>query len=202
MANKKIKSLDDAPVDVVEAIKRAFIHRGFIPRRRRSTVKASDLEAKASASQSAAEDDEPASGPEQLADLTDTANELLFEATTIFPFTLFPDTVTLDREKVTVANRVFFKVAKINSVAIADIQTIEANVGPFFGSIKVLRINMAPIDVNAPIAVRFLWRADAIKLQHLIQGYMLARRKKIDCTAVDKEQLLIMLNDLGQGVSD
>jgi hypothetical protein len=32
---KKIKSLDEAPVDVVEAVKRGFIHRGFIPRKYR-----------------------------------------------------------------------------------------------------------------------------------------------------------------------
>jgi hypothetical protein len=110
--------------------------------------------------------------------------------------------VTLDREKITIANRVFFKVAKINSVAIPEIQTIEANVGPFFGSITLLRTNMAPIDMNAPLTIRFLWRDDAIKLQHLVQGYMLALKKKIDCSTVDKDQLIIMLSDLGQGVSD
>jgi hypothetical protein len=32
---KKITSLDEAPVDVVEAVKRGFIHRGFIPRKYR-----------------------------------------------------------------------------------------------------------------------------------------------------------------------
>jgi hypothetical protein len=197
---KKINSLDDAPVDAVEAIKRAFIHRGFIPRRRRSKTTTTEIVAEPQTSAENSADREPAEGPEKLVDLTANAHEILFEASTVFPFTMFPDTVTLDREKITVANRTFFKVAKITSVPITDIQSVEANVGPFFGSIKLLRINMAPMP--APLSVRFLWRDDASKLQHLLQGYIIAHQKKVDCSTIDKEQLIILLNDLGQGVSD
>ncbi|MBX4191147.1 hypothetical protein KW794_03595, partial [Candidatus Saccharibacteria bacterium] len=43
---KKITSLDDAPVDIVEAVKRGFIHRGLIPRKYRRHSQLSDTEPK------------------------------------------------------------------------------------------------------------------------------------------------------------
>jgi len=122
------------------------------------------------------------------------------EVSTIFPFTLFPDTITIDREKLTIANRFFFKVASINSIPISDIQSVEANVGPFFGSIGLVRATLTTL--RSSFAVRFLWRDDAIKIQRLLQGYIIAHQKEVDCSAIEKEQLITLLNDLGQGVSN
>lgn len=203
---KKIRFLDDASLDVFEAIKRAFIRRGSIPRRHRireteqpQSKKTAVAVTKAEVpNPESSEDIEPAEGPEKLVDLTANAHEVLLEATTVFPFMLFPDTVTIDREKLTIANRFFFRVAKINSIPITDIQSIEANVGPFFGSIRTT----SRYFVSNPRIVKFLWRQDALKIQRLLQGYIIAHQKEVDCATIDKEQLIILLNDLGQGVSD
>src|SRR5579884_1058578 len=46
-----------------------------------------------------------ATGPEDLVELTEKSQDVLYEAETVWPFTLFPDTITLDREKLTIANR-------------------------------------------------------------------------------------------------
>lgn len=178
MANER--ALEDVYLDVFEAVKRAFIRRGFVRKRRK----------------------EPASvkttGPEKLIDLTIKAQDVLFKADTVFPFTLFPDTVTIDREKLTIANRIFFKVAKIISIPIADILSVEADVGPFFGSIHVTSRYFA----QSPYTVRFLNREITLQIQHLLQGYIIAHTREIDCTNIDKKQLIILLKDLGQGVSD
>lgn len=186
---RKLRSLEEAPVDIFEAIKRAFIRGGLIPKKHRqkqTTPKPS-------------EKIESADGPEKLVDLTVKAHDTLFKADTVFPFTLFPDTITLDREKLTIANRIFFRVAKIVSVPIADLLNVEADVGPFFGSIHVTSRYFA---ATTPRSVRFLSRANAVKLQRLLQGYIIAHERKIDCTEIDRDQLIILLNDLGQGASD
>lgn len=135
---------------------------------------------------------------EELYDTTIKAHDILLTATTVFPFVLFPDTITIDREKVTIANRYFFQVARITSSPIQDLQSVEANLGPFFGSVRMTsRFFFKNIRV-----VKFLWRDDAIKIQRLLQGYIIVRQKGIDCSDIEKEQLVTLLMDLGKGTTD
>ena len=178
---RKVLQLDEAPLDVVSAIKRAFLQRGLV----RNIIR---KEAKP----------EPASSPEKLADLTIKAHDILYKCNTLFPFTLFPDTVTLDREKLTVAERFFFRMAKILSVPIADILSVEAHVGPLFGSVSITSRYFS----SNPLSVKYLARSDAVRIQHLVQGYIIAHERKVDCANIEKEELVVLLKDLGQGATD
>lgn len=132
---------------------------------------------------------------EKLTEVAHESHQILFKANTVFPFNLFPDTVTIDREKLTIADRLFFRVAKIISVPIRDILNVEASVGPFFGAVHMTS-RYYPVN---PYSVNFLWRSDAIKLQRLLQGYIIAHERGIDCADIAKKPLISLLNDLGSG---
>lgn len=132
---------------------------------------------------------------QELAKATEGAHDILYKANTVFPFNLFPDTVVLDREKLTIANRVFFGVARITSVAIQDILSVEADVGPFFGSLHLT----SRFFFTNPRHITYLWRNDAIKFQRLLQGYIIAREQNIDCSKIEKKELIKLLEDLGKG---
>jgi len=138
---------------------------------------------------------------QELLEVANQGHEVLIKSETVFPFTLFPDTVTVDREKVTIANREFFRVAKVHSILLVDIQAIEAMVGPFFGSI---RINSKYFGNNPdiPRVVKFLWRHDAEKIQRLVQGFIVAKQKEIDCSEIESGKLVSMLTDLGGGATE
>lgn len=215
---RKIKSIDEAPVDVVEAIKRSFIHRGFIPRKYRRNSPLSDdswpapvksepaknpdvelIDSEAGSQEASKDPDEPEPGEthEKLIDITEKAHDVLFEADTVFPFTLFPDTLTIDREKLTIASRSFFRVAQIVTVPITSMVSAEANVGPFFGSLHMT----SKYFQHNTYSVNFLWRKDAEEAHRLLQGYIIAQEREIDVSDVEKEDLIILLNDLGQGVA-
>jgi hypothetical protein len=149
-------------------------------------------------SQEAAKDpDEPEPGKthEKLIDLTEKSHDILFRADTVFPFTLFPDTITLDREKLTIANRSFFRVAKIITVPITSLVSAEVDVGPFFGAIHMT----SKYFLDNTHHLRFLWRHDAERLHRLLQGYIIAHEKGIDVTEVDKDDAKVLLEDLGHG---
>jgi hypothetical protein len=126
------------------------------------------------------------------------SHEILFAADTSFPFTLFPDSVTLDREKITIAQRFFFRTAKVVSSRIKDIQGVELDVGPFFGSVK---ISSRFFDDDHK-TISFLKRSQAIKLAKLIRGFVIASQEDIDVRNVPKNELLMLLEDLGKGVPD
>jgi hypothetical protein len=125
-----------------------------------------------------------------------SSHEVLMSATTVFPFTLIPDTITLDREKLTISNRFFFRIAEVSSIRIEDILNIIADVGPFFGSLKITTRFFD--DSSEPHNVNYLWRSDALKLKRVVQGYIIARQKGIDCTAFKPNELVDMLDKLGQ----
>lgn len=216
---KKITTMDEVPVDMVEAVKRGFIHRGFLPRKYRRNSQLEDHESQKPeakpkpkkpdssdsqleeidsqpGSQEASKDPEepePAETHEKLIDLAEKSHDKLFEADTVFPFTLFPDTVTLDREKLTIANRSFFRVAKIIAVPITSLVSAEADVGPFFGSIHMT----SKYFLDNTHHLNFLWRKDAEQLQRLLQGYIIAHERGIDVTEINMDDVRVLLEDLG-----
>lgn len=138
------------------------------------------------------------SNSEQLLQTAIQSHDILFKTKTVFPFTPFPDTITIDREKVTIANRFFFSVAKITSSPINDIQNTEANVGPFFGSVRIT----SRFFYNNIRLLKYMWRDDALKVQQILQGYIIAHQKEIDCSEIDKDRLVALLLDLGKGATD
>ena len=135
---------------------------------------------------------------EKLMDVTAGAHDVLFTANTVFPFTLFPDTISMDRQQLTIVHRPFFLTANTISVQIEDIFNLESNVGPFFGSVHLF----SKYFTDSVRQINYLSRGNALKIQRLIQGYMIARSRNIDCSTIEKNQLIILLNDLGQGATE
>lgn len=122
------------------------------------------------------------------------SSEILYSANTAFPFTLFPDTISIDREKLTLSYHYFFKVARVASTPLDDIEAVDANVGPFFGSLRIT----SRFFVNNIRDIRFLWRNDTEKIQGILQGYKLAKEKDVDLSEIDRFHLVEMLCELGK----
>lgn len=124
------------------------------------------------------------------------SKEILAEATTVFPFTFFPDNITVDRAQVTIVHRSFIKVGEIASIRIEDILNADASVGPFFGS---LHIYTRFYNTQHPYVVKWLWREDALRIKRILHGYIIATKRKIDTSALTTRELADMLDNLGQG---
>lgn len=132
---------------------------------------------------------------EELAEAIGDSHDILIRATTVFPFSFFPDTLTVDRSKVTVTHRDFFKVGEVISIQIEDILNITATVGPLFGAIKIAT---RFFDPGKPYMIDHFKRTDALKIKRIVQGYLIARQKDIDCSALSTHELAIMLDKLGR----
>jgi hypothetical protein len=135
---------------------------------------------------------------ERLTNMSLESQEILLSATTVFPFILFPDTINIDRQKLTVVHRSFFRAAKIASVQIKDIRNIEANLGPLFGSLTLTSKHF----LNNTQTINFLKRSEIIQIQRSIQGLMIAEREGVDTRGISKEQLMTLANTLGKGSSN
>lgn len=132
---------------------------------------------------------------DELQKMSDSSQEVLASATTVWPLDFFPDTITVDRAQVTVTRRTFFWMGDVTSFRIEDILNVTAQVGPFFGSIKIVS---RFFDATRPFRVSRFWRDDALRLQAIIQGLVIATKKDIDATAVEGGELVQEAERLGQ----
>ena len=131
---------------------------------------------------------------EDLHKVIKQSHETLASANTVFPMTLFPDTVFVDRTKVTIIRRDFFWSSDTMSIRIEDVLNVSATVGPVFGSLTIASRVMSTID---HFQIRHFWRNDAIYMKRIIQGYVIAQHNKIDTAHLSKQDLIETLLEIG-----
>lgn len=131
---------------------------------------------------------------QEFKEVIDTAQEVLIEVTSVFPFMIFPDTLKVDRQKVILIHRNFFGVAKIINIQIDDLQAIQVNVGPLFGSIAITTKQFS----NTVNRINMLARKDAVAAQNMLEGFIIANQKGLNHTDIDKAKLIELLNNLGR----
>jgi hypothetical protein len=142
------------------------------------------------------EHDNTKASAQEKKELLETANkvqDVLIKAETVFPFTIFPDTVAVSRMKVAITKRAFFQVSEVVSLQIEDLLNIEADTGPFFGRLKIY----TKIYGNDPQTINYLPRKDTIEVKRMIEGLIIAHKKKINIMDLDIKDCCHLLRQLG-----
>lgn len=137
----------------------------------------------------------PDEARQQLTDAISGSNEVLARATTVL--SIFPDTLAVDRAKLTVTKRSFWRSGEVVSSRIEDLLSVTATVGPIFGNIKITSRIMSP---DKPYEIRHFWRDDALRLKRVIHGYIIALQRGIDCSSLPTNELAVMLDKLGEDI--
>lgn len=172
---------------------KAFMNIGQLFQKRTFTP-AAELFAKAQITPQEEKIQDKAEDLRKLNKIVAKSHEVLASATAVFPFELFPDSVTLDRTKVTITKRSFFWTSEIISIRIEDILNVTTGLGPFFGSLTVASRVMNSVD---QFKINYFWRKDAIEMKHVIQGYVIAHHNNIDVAHLSKKELISTLAELG-----
>lgn len=127
------------------------------------------------------------------------SHEVLAGAKTVMlPVNLFPDSVIVDRTKVTITKRSFFWTAQVITTRIEDILSVTSNIGPVFGS---LLISTRVMNSTDHYEINYFWRRDAAYLKQIIQGYVIAQHNSIETKHLTREELIETLLELGQDSS-
>lgn len=132
---------------------------------------------------------------EGLRKIVRKSHQLLASAqTVILPINLFPDSVTIDRTKVTITKRAFFWTASVISIRIEDVLNVACSTGPIFGS---LIISSRVMNSTDHYEIDYFWRKDAIYLKQIIQGYVIAQHNQIETSHLNRRELIKTLVELG-----
>lgn len=132
---------------------------------------------------------------QRLVSITEGSRDVLMSVNAVLPIQPSPNSICVDRQKLTIVHRTFFGSSDTISVQMDDIHNVEAFVGPFFGEIRIF----SKYFVNNVQSLPGLKRSDAIAIRRLIQGYMIAHHKGIDCSRIEKDRLVELLTELGKG---
>lgn len=131
---------------------------------------------------------------ESLKQEVSKSHEIICNVQSVWPISLFPDRLVMDRTKVTILKRNFFWSADVISIQLEDILNISSSVGPFFGSLTIASRVMSTVD---HFTVNNLWRKDAIELKRMIQGHVIAKRNNINTDKLPIAELVETLRELG-----
>lgn len=134
----------------------------------------------------------PQEARSELAQAIQGSSEVLAAATTAFK--IFADTLIVDRAKLTVTKRMFWKSSEVMSIRIEDVLNVTATVGPLLGSVK---ITSRVLNNEKPYTIDGFWREDAKRLKRVTQGYVIALQRGIDCSALPTKELSELLDKLG-----
>lgn len=131
---------------------------------------------------------------ENLKHIVKKSHEVLASARTVFPVTLFPDSIVVDRTKVSITKRDFFWTSNVISFQIEDVLNVSCAVGPLFGSLTIASRVMSTID---HFQINYLWRSDAVFFKHLIQGHIIAKNNKLETDKLTRKEMIETLCELG-----
>jgi hypothetical protein len=138
---------------------------------------------------------EPHKPPEKTIDeLSESAIHEVIRIKTVFPFTLFPTEVVVDKLKVTIITSAFIY-KHYFPVLLKDIKTVSVAQGIFFAS---LNFEIAGYETN-PSIINFLRKDQALKAHQVIMGLIAVLKEKADksMNTVPEEKLLEKLTEIG-----
>lgn len=125
--------------------------------------------------------DDDKSFSDRLVDLADNPESVLMRMKTIFPFDLFPNTITIDPVKVTIEAKYFFLSSSIQTILIKDIIDTTVGVGPLTSILKIITND----NREQPVRITPLKKYDAEKAMKIIQGLVIARSESPDISKVE-----------------
>lgn len=129
--------------------------------------------------------------------MADKSDQILFRTKTVFPFDFFPDTLTINGNKIDIINAVFFFSSSTTSIPLRDIANVEIETSPFFAKIKIVNIRY-PME---PLVMHYLHKTDAIKAKNIIDGLLVSMSQGADVAAIDPQKMQQQIEKVGQGAA-
>ncbi len=128
-----------------------------------------------------------------LEELRKASDRTLYKAKTVFPFVLFPDTVIVDYQKISIVTREFLNSERVDAINHEDLKNVEVVSGPLFATL-LLKTD----QFNPPLTVSYLHKNDALKIRNILNGLMTANHAKVHFEDVtNKKKLVKELEQIG-----
>jgi hypothetical protein len=127
--------------------------------------------------------------------LVKKSTKTLFQAKARPILSLSSVDLIVDIDQVSIRHKDIFGPSRLISISIKDIASVAADIGPLYGSIKIIGVRPGD-DTNHEIT--YLKKDEAIKARRIIQGLIVASKEGIEIAVFEPEQIVEKLETLGQ----
>lgn len=124
-------------------------------------------------------------------DMVANSNRILLRISSVFPFDIFPNHITIEETRLTIVYRQFLT-AQVRSIDIKNISNVFVNTGIFFAQLTIVSNTFAENE----IVIHKLWKKEAIFARRITEGLRMFVNKNIDTTGYEIEELLSKLKEL------
>jgi len=125
-----------------------------------------------------------------LADQTQTT---LIEVSSMFPFTIFPNTIRVDQNKADIIWRQFFTVETVFSMLLSNINGIHISESLFFAA---LTFEVTGYETN-PEPIKYLPKNQARQVRRILLGLITAHKEGIDMSKIPDDVILQKVEEIG-----
>ncbi|HVA96852.1 MAG TPA: hypothetical protein VND99_04305 [Candidatus Acidoferrales bacterium] len=119
----------------------------------------------------------------------------------VFPFTIFTDTLSIDTTKVSIAKKQLFATEYITTIPLKDLSDVNVQTFLFLATITIRYMpQSASPGMNNPIVVKIpnLTRTDALQAKNILKGVLVAKAEDIDIAKLPPEEVVEVLQKFGQ----
>jgi len=121
-------------------------------------------------------------------------NPTLLEISTVFPFVIFPNTLRIDMQKVSIVHAEFFWSKREETISIGDILAVSVESGPLFATLFI----KTKFFTQKPLRIKYLFKSEAALARRIIHGLVLVSNKKIRIDEKDPNKIIAMLEEAGK----
>ncbi len=125
----------------------------------------------------------------------------LLRADSVFPFTIFTDTIIIDTTKISISKKQLFATEYITTIPFKDLSDVNLQTYLFLGTVtlKYMPQSASP-GMNNPVIVKIpnLKRKDAVKAKNILKGALVAKAEEIDIAKLSPKEIEEVLHKFGQ----
>ncbi len=127
-------------------------------------------------------------------DLVKASNHTLFKLSSVFPFDLFTDEISIEITQINVIKRFFFLTAHLQTIPIKNVADIFVQTSVFFASLRIIDSSY----IENSIQVDNLKKDDARMARIIIQGLVVANKEGINLAKISPDTLVKDIETLGK----
>lgn len=124
----------------------------------------------------------------------------LMRTKSIFPFTIFTDTLIIDTTKVTIAKKQLFGTEYITTIPLKDIADVVVQTVMFLAAVTISYMPQAESGGNKSVDAQIdnLPRKEAIKVKNILKGVLVAKAEEINIANLSPKELAEILQKFGK----
>ncbi len=137
---------------------------------------------------------------EKIAVVNRNCDNVLLQIKTVFPFDLFPDTIIIDENKVSIVHKTFFASESITSILLKELTDVSVETNIFFAKLNFTYSHhpMRPMYES----VSFLRKAEALESKRILEGLLVLRiGEHVDLQRAHPAERVSEIERLGQDIS-